>query len=494
MNGNNKSLLEIAIINSNKAATEKNTAEKKETGQFFTPTSIAKFMAKMSIINTRDIRILDPGAGTGILSAALLDEIINNNCCSSVELVLFENDKTIVPYLEELMEKAKIIFSKNNTKFKYKIMNDDFILYYRDIFCEECTIDYFDIVISNPPYFKVPSKHEYSNILTNYIHGQPNVYFMFMIVCTKLLKENGQLIFLTPRSYCSGLYFKKFRSFLLDNIDPIQFHLFKSRKKIFNSEKVIQEIIILNGIKRGFSDIFTKISSSSADPFIDYKEEFFRKKYIYLKKHNELLIRLPLNKEQEKIINTFDSWSNDISKMGIGISTGPVVPFRCNGLLEEFVNDKSYPLFFMKHIKNGELNYPLSNTDLGIKKSKSSKNILIPAKNYLLVKRFSSSEQKRRIECCFFDKSNYNYSYIGIENHLNYLYKKTGDFSNDELYGLYVFLNSKTVDEYFRIVNGNTQVNAYDINLLPLPNKNVLISLGKEYLKIEETKRNPKFI
>lgn len=481
MNGKNKSLLEIATINSEKASTEKENTEKKKIGQFFTPHNIAIFMAEMSIINSKDIRILDPGAGTGILSAALIDEIILKKTCFNIELVLFENDKSLLPYLTDLMREAELILSKHNIKFSYKIIQDDFIIYYKDKI-SKCLVDYFDIVISNPPYFKVPKKHEYSRILSKYIHGQPNVYFMFMIICINLLKENGQLIFLTPRSYCSGSYFKKFRSFLLENIDPIHFHLFNTRKKIFNAEKVLQEIIILNGIKRKSSNLFTKISSSSPDPFVDYREGFFRKKIIYLNRNNEILIRLPITKDHEELINTFDSWTNDLSKMGIGISTGPVVPFRCTELLEIYNPKKNYPLIYMKHIKNGKLCFPFNKNDLGVKNLKESKNILIPSGNYILLKRFSSLEQKRRIECCFFDESETNYPYIGIENHLNYLYKKKGIITKEEMYGLYVFLNSDILDGYFRIVNGNTQVNAYDINLLTLPNKDILNSLGSNYL------------
>jgi adenine-specific DNA-methyltransferase len=481
MNGKKKSLLEIATSYSEIASAEKNISEKKKIGQFFTPSNIALFMARMSNVSSNHIKILDPGAGTGTLSAALLDEILINDTCSKIELVLFEKDKTLLPYLVDLMGHAEMIFSSQNIAFTYSIINEDFIIYHKDIVSKRVSESY-DIILSNPPYFKVSKKHRYSTILSEYIHGQPNVYFMFMIISAKLLKENGQLIFITPRSYCSGSYFKKFRSFFFNKIDPIHFHLFTTRSKIFTAEKVKQEIVIINGIKRNFSSKFTTISSSSADPFVNYSEKSFNKKFIYYVRNNELLIRLPLTNEHENIINKFEKWSNNITKMDIGISTGPVVPYRANHLLETYEKNKNYPLFYMKHIRNGKLCFPIGNTDLGIKDSIKSNSILIPSGNYIFIKRFSSSEQKRRIECCLFDKREHNYTYLGIENHLNYLYKKQGEFIKEELYGLFVFLNSKLLDEYFRIMNGNTQVNAYDINLLPLPDKEEILSLGKNYL------------
>ncbi|PAD85424.1 hypothetical protein CHH55_23455 [Niallia circulans] len=487
MVGKIKSLVETAEENAIKVNNLKNNMKKKAIGQFFTPSSISEFMADMSIVKLDKIKILDPGAGTGILSAALLEKLFNDKICSTIELILFESDDTVLPYLEELMKQAKDKFNKIHVSFSYRIYKDDFITYYKELFNEnedyhKAYIEKFDIVICNPPYYKVKKNHEYSKILKDYIHGQPNVYYMFMIISTMLLNENGQLIFITPRSYCSGSYFRKFRSFLFDNIDPVHFHLFTSRKQIFKNERVLQEIIILSGIKRKYINLKIKISSSTADPYIDYKEEHFYKKLIYKYKNEELIIRLPLNKEHEKLINTFDKYTNDISKMKIEISTGPVVPFRCKDLLETYKENENYPLFYMRHIKNGHLNFPIDKDDTAVKKNNESKSILIPKKNYIFIKRFTSTEQKRRLESCFFDEDKYPYSYIGIENHLNYLYKKDGNFSKAEMVGLYAFLNSYDVDQYFRIVNGNTQVNAYDIKLIPIPDAKELYKLGENLL------------
>lgn len=46
-------------------------------------------------------------------------------------------------------------------------------------------------------------------------------------------------------------------------------------------------------------------------------------------------------------------------------------------------------------------------------------------------------------------------------------------------YGLYVFLNSTDVDEYFRRFNGHTQVNATDLRKLKYPNHEILLELGR---------------
>lgn len=48
-------------------------SSKKDKGQFFTPSRVATFMAEMSSTSKESISILDPGAGIGILSAAITE-------------------------------------------------------------------------------------------------------------------------------------------------------------------------------------------------------------------------------------------------------------------------------------------------------------------------------------------------------------------------------------------------------------------------------------
>ena len=50
------------------------------------------------------------------------------------------------------------------------------------------------------------------------------------------------------------------------------------------------------------------------------------------------------------------------------------------------------------------------------------------------------------------------------------------------------FLNSTLVDRYFRITNGNTQVNATELRKLPLPPLEQLIRIGQqvETLQVEQ--------
>ena len=90
----------------------KTKTERKKIGQFFTSKETALFMANLSKCQKENIKVLDAGAGSGILSIALLEQLNNNSKIKSIEIDLYENDEQIVKLLEDNMQKAKLKIEK----------------------------------------------------------------------------------------------------------------------------------------------------------------------------------------------------------------------------------------------------------------------------------------------------------------------------------------------------------------------------------------------
>ena len=87
----------------------------------------------------------------------------------------------------------------------------------------------------------------------------------------------------------------------------------------------------------------------------------------------------------------------------------------------------------------------------------------------------------------FFKNDFEEYDFISTENHVNFI----GSIDNKELekdliYGLYGIYNSTLYDKYYRILNGSTQVNATEINNIPIPKENLIEEIGKKL----QTKEN----
>ncbi len=102
----------------------------------------------------------------------------------------------------------------------------------------------YDLIISNPPYFKISKSDERAIIAKSIVHGQPNIYSIFLMTSAKLLTKNGEMIYIIPRSFASGPYFRLFREQFFKEILLKNIHIFNSRRKAFKRDKVLQENII----------------------------------------------------------------------------------------------------------------------------------------------------------------------------------------------------------------------------------------------------------
>ncbi|MBX2960739.1 MAG: Eco57I restriction-modification methylase domain-containing protein [Flavobacteriales bacterium] len=465
---------------------------KKTNGQFFTPVEIVSFMASYSNHKDTSIRILDPGCGSGILSCSLVENLVNSNGnIQSIELVVYESDSSIISTLETSLKYLKDWCSEKEVKLTISIYSEDFILHNSDCFSETENlftkpIELFDIVISNPPYFKLSVDDKRAIAAKSILNGHPNIYAIFMALSAKLLNENGELIFITPRSYASGGYFKTFREFFFNLIDLENVHLFVSRKDTFKRDKVLQETVIIKGTRRSNINYDSPVTITSSGGLKDLETPYtkvFPKKDIIDLNSEEKILYLPTNDFEESVLDIFKNWGGSLSKYNIKISTGPVVAFRSREHLREvFQNGTVHlaPLFWLHNVKQMVLEWPIikPQKEQYINIEDSSKSVLIPNKNYILLRRFSTKDDKNRLIAapyfCNFIKS----EYIGVENKVNYIYRPNGHLERNEVVGLCALLNSSLFDAFFRIFNGNVNVSATELKAMTLPPLEIIQEIG----------------
>jgi adenine-specific DNA-methyltransferase len=98
---------------------------------------------------------------------------------------------------------------------------------------------------------------------------------------------------------------------------------------------------------------------------------------------------------------------------------------------------------------------------------------------YVVVRRFSSKEEKRRIFASVVYPQALSERGITFENHLNYYHINRHGFDKETAYGLMAYLNSQVLDGYFRRFSGHTQVNVSDLKKIPYPSPSILCDLGR---------------
>lgn len=104
--------------------------------------------------------------------------------------------------------------------------------------------------------------------------------------------------------------------------------------------------------------------------------------------------------------------------------------------------------------------------------------LLVPNERYVLVKRLSAKEEKRRVVAVVYDGAHVSGTAVGFENHLNYFHREGGGLDLALARGLAAYLNSTLVDAYFRQFNGHTHVNAIDLRSIRYPATGQLRALG----------------
>jgi adenine-specific DNA-methyltransferase len=166
----------------------------------------------------------------------------------------------------------------------------------------------------------------------------------------------------------------------------------------------------------------------------------------------------------------------------MNISTGPVVPFRAAELLHEAgMPLQGYvPLIWMNHVHAMRVSFPNGiQKPQYIRRTAGENSLLLPSRNYVLLRRFSAKEEPRRLVAAPWLKRDSSSRFLGIENHLNYIHRPGGELNEDEAYGLAAILNSRLLDTYFRVSSGNTQVSATELRAMPLPPRDKIMLIGR---------------
>ena len=458
----------------------------KRKGQFFTPARVAVFMASLPTELPPRLRVLDPGAGVGILTAAFCVRLAESLLVHEVEFDLYENDESILPSLGEVARACEAYLAERGHRVEIRIHSGDFItanahrLSGPTLFDPEAGHDPFDFVFMNPPYFKLRKNSPHATMLRGIVHGQPNIYALFMAVGCALLGTNGQMISITPRSFCNGLYFREFRKWMFERAALVRIHLFHSRKELFARTKVLQENIVTVFTRVSVHPATVCVSSSdgNAHPAPRLKVD---RALIIDSGDPEKIIHIPESPSDVEILENIRNWPSRFADTGLRISTGPIVPFRCREhLLTTPGAAACVPLLTSANVRRTGVRWPSKTTrkPVAFADSDSSKKHLILNRNYVFLKRFTAKEESRRLVAAAYCRDEIGGERIGVENHLNYIYHRDRELSRDEVSGIAALFNSPVMDRYFRLMSGNTQVNATEIRQIPFPRLHTVAALG----------------
>ncbi|WP_334068477.1 N-6 DNA methylase [Burkholderia cepacia] len=448
-------------------------SQRKAQSMYFTPPMLAARMIEHATVSQLLGRIIDPACGGGaLLVSAMMRviEILEKRGKTSKEIVRhieknihgFEIDKFMSSLCSAvlLMSMARYVQAANYIP-KINIIN-------RNGLSIKKKGEKFNLVICNPPYRKMTAEEcgqypQYKEVMA----GQPNMYGLFMYEAIRRTSRKGAAILLTPMSYFSGRSFSKLRSKL-------------------SGEYGVSAIDIINE-KDG---VFVKAEQDSAISVISCGAPYDATSLTVLNRVDQGVplgrIRLPIcgkpwflpkQSGQSKFLRLFDLDLPRICDYGYRTINGAIVPHR--DVRERFDRAQGskdgqfvVPLIWSRDIGQNGL---LSNSFSGERadsfidmKLEGSRSILHG--DLIAYQRVTSTEQPRRLVCApVSPKLIRRFGGVTGENHVGFLQS----VSKHALVPPKIFasiLRTQVVDQVFRCIASATNVSAYELAWLPLPN------------------------
>ncbi len=456
-----------------------------QLGQFLTPGPLAGFLASMARCDRSEIRILDPGAGAGALSAALVERLCQRPSPPvAIKLTAVELDPVMIDPLLETLAHCQRMCGEHGVRLDVRLVEGDFLeagagSLGSDLFRRE-DLGRFDCVILNPPYRKIQSSSRERSLLRQVGVETTNLYAGFVAIAARLLEPGGEMIAITPRSFCNGPYFEPFRHDFLREMRFRRLHVFDSRDSAFSEDKVLQENVVFHAVKDVSGNAPVIVSASAAPGASVVRERSIAHHELVHPDDPRAVIHIVPEPEGESLRQRLGRLRGTLSDLRVNVSIGRVVDFRARELLRAQPAADTAPLVYPAHFSDGFVDWPGTQTRKpnALALGPGSTELLVPTGYYVLTKRFSSKEERRRIVAALFDPTRISGANVAFENHVNYFHRDGTGLPAPLALGLAAYLNSTIVDAFFRQFSGHTQVNASDLRSLPYPSENVLRTLG----------------
>ena len=485
-------MLNLAVRNTGKLIREKSKSQNVRLGRLFTKKDTARLMANMIITdkNKTAYTILDPGAGTGILSAAAVEKIcIDVPKCEQIFLTCYENNPVFLPMLEDNLERIrKKCRHDYDVKLFVTIYPENYLIdskkHYTVTFFDVVE-DKYDIVICNPPTDLSDKNSEEADGIGGISQLKLSRAFLFAKLAASHVEDGGQLIMLLPTTYASASALAPIRKEINDALSVSSIHLFVGKQKNVKRAIPLKKSFIIS-FKKGAAPEMLNITTSVDDgknvtplPALPYG---------FVVSENGGTLTLPKSVEDTRIVKYISSFPETLSSLGLKMSTGLVVDSKCEGLLFSEPVKGTVPLIRPATLKKGKVEFPQPVKRQYI--APVSPSLVQRNKNIILIKRVPAKSDERFVNAGVHLASNMpDTKYISTHNKLNFIDTKN---KHEEMparlaFGIFTLLNSTIYDRYISIISKSKQINSKELRDLPMPPRNIIENMGMRLISSRQT-------
>ena len=484
MSESGKTMLNLAVRNTGKLVRERSKSDNIRLGRFFTKKETARLMAAMLELdeNKTAYTILDPGAGTGILSAAVIEEICKR-CpkCRQIFLTAYEVSSDFIAMLEDNLERIrKKCRHDYDVRLYVTVYNENYVTESQNHYTVTlggAVEDKFDIIICNPPTELVSKDSTEAKRCGGVTQLKINTAYLFAKMASRHLEEGGKLVIMLPTAVASSSSLTEYRKEMAKTLSLEKVHLFIGKTKNEKRAVPLKKSLILAYAKRQAPVTITvttsydwgKPESCEMLPPLDYG---------FVVSESDGSLTLPKNVSDTRIVQYISSFPETLTSLGLKVSTGLVIDSRLDGMLFTDNIPGTLPLLRPQAIRRGIVRFPLPIKHQYIAPTKT---LMQKNKNMVLIKRVPAKSDDRFVNSAIYLASTLpQYKYISTHNKLNFIDTKdsTQEMCPRLTFGIYALLNSTIYDRYLSILSKSKQINAKELRSLPLPPRNVIENIG----------------
>lgn len=331
----------------------------------------------------------------------------------------------------------------------------------------------YALVMGNPAFGKIKDNDAIRNRFRRSLFGHPNLYTLFTDLAVHLAApKDGIIAYLTPTSYLGGQYFKALRRLLAKQAPPFSIDIVESRVDVF--EDVLQEValsVFLRGSEARTANC-SVIHVGKKGLRIEAAGCFV------LPRDPEVAWLMPRQAKDAVLVERMLSMSSRLADWGYSVSTGPLVWNRKKARLHNEPRKGSVPVVWAESVsidgtfrlKNEKRSHAAFYAPSG---PADSNLVRAPC---VLIQRTTAKEQNRRLITAIMPislvKAN---GAVAVENHLNMVIAAKSKPAVP-MKVLAAFFASDTADRVIRCINASVALSASEIESMPLPAPNRIIS------------------
>ena len=415
--------------------------ERGALGAFYTPPALANRLLDMAEEQGADwstARVLDPASGGGAFLLPAAERMIAALPSADPAFVLRQigarlRGLELDPYAAGLGQNAIELLLADVTAAAG--LPAPIVTQVADTL-EEPPKARFDIVIGNPPYGRVRLTPEQRQRFARGLYGHANLYGVFTDIAMRWVKRGGVIAYLTPTSFLSGQYYSALRALIADEAPPVAIDFVHARRGVF--EDVLQE-------------------TPASQPWL-----------------------APREPDHSALIAAAEKMSARLADWGYTVSTGPLVWNRFKGQMRHRPGRNVHPLLWAEAVTaDGQFIYRAEKRNHApYFKIERGDGWLLVDQACVLVQRTTAKEQARRLIAAelpadFIE----DHGGVVVENHLNMVRPKSRPALSPATVA--AVLNSQVIDKLFRCINGSVAVSAFELEAIPLPSPDSMLSIER---------------